>query len=278
MDKLYRVFTWMISAFSMLLLAGVLIALLRAASNAVLPFVFLGLLICSWILILKRDTLVEPRSASYVQSALVWASVLLELYAVFRWLGYKYGALLYFCGVRSFYLLAPVAVLTAVLLIVFRPFSKHSRGLWLGIAGIISGLFITWFVAGFFQADYAWRGKHLPVGYVMRSAAQRRFFPENAYDFEIEGTSVFLNSDVKWSCKVSGKDFEAFCKRNGYRFVLNRTDMAETVGRVPSRPWGTGKDWPEPWYYYDERYANGGGLTMRYLVPEQKLYGVYGNR
>ena len=77
---------------------------------------------------------------------------------------------------------------------------------------------------------------------------------------------------------MSKKDFETFCKRNGYRFVLNRTDAAATLGRVPSRPWGTGKDWPEPWYYYDERYGNGGGLTMRYLVREQKLDGVYGNR
>ena len=77
---------------------------------------------------------------------------------------------------------------------------------------------------------------------------------------------------------VYNTDFEAFCKRNGYRFVLNRTDAAATLGRVPSRPWGSGNNWPQPWYYYDARQSNGGGLTMRYLVPEQKLFGVYGNR
>ena len=44
-----------------------------------------------------------------------------------------------------------VCLIDLLLLIVFRPFSKHSRGLWLGITGIISGLIITWFVAGFFH-------------------------------------------------------------------------------------------------------------------------------
>ena len=36
--------------------------------------------------------------------------------------------------------------------------------------------------------------------------------------------------------------------------------------------------WKRPYYFYNNRHANGGGLTLRYSVPERKLYGSYSNR
>ena len=105
---------------------------------------------------------------------------------------------------------------------------------------------------------------------------QERFFPDGAYNFEIEGKSVFLTNYVEWSCNVSEEDFEKFRKKRGYNFVLNRTDVNEDSNVGPLHY--SDYDWQKPYYFYNNRHANGGGLTMRYSVPEKKLYGHYANR
>ena len=96
---------------------------------------------------------------------------------------------------------------------------------------------------------------------------QSRFFPDNAYNIEVRGKSVFVADSVEWNCNVSEKDFEKFRKKHSYNFVLNCTDINYSDD-----------NWQKPYYFYNNRHANGGGLTMRYSVPEQKLYGQYSNR
>ena len=57
---------------------------------------------------------------------------------------------------------------------------------------------------------------------------------------------------------------------------MNRTDINEDKEVGPLHHFND--DWQNPYYFYNNRHANGGGLTMRYSVPEQKLYGRYSNR
>jgi len=59
--------------------------------------------------------------------------------------------------------------------------------------------------------------------------------------------------------------------------VLNRTDVNEDKNMFPLVYHDSDK-WKRPYYFYNNRHANGGGLTLRYSVPERKLYGSYSNR
>ena len=189
-----------------------------------------------------------------------------------RWPVYLFGLNLLYPAVCLFLL-----TLIAVPCIMFRPFKRHKLGLLFGIAGIVAG-FLLWGLGTLFDdGDYRYRGERLPIGYPMPVTMRERFFPEGARDFKIEGESGFLYCHVKWSCTVSEKDFELFRRQNGYRVVLNRSDVNEDPAVDLSSEAGSG-DWKKPYYFYRNIHPNGGGLTLRYSVPERKLYGRWANR
>ena len=159
---------------------------------------------------------------------------------------------------------------------VFRPFKKHEKGNSFGITGIIVGVLLFFIFMLHNISNYDFSGDKLPIGYEMPSAMQERFFPDGAYNFEIKGKSMMFANSAEWSCNVSEKDFEKFRKKHGYNFVLNRTDVNEDKEIGPLSY--SDDDWQKPFYFYNNSHANGGGLTMRYSVPEKKLYGRYSNR
>lgn len=159
---------------------------------------------------------------------------------------------------------------------VFRPFKKHEKGSSFGITGILVGVLLFFISMLYNVSNYDFSGDKLPIGYEMPSAMQERFFPDGAYNFEIKGKSMMFANSAEWSCNVSEKDFEKFRKKHGYNFVLNRTDVNEDKEVGPLCHFDG--DWQKPYYFYNNRHANGGGLTMRYSVPEKKLYGHYCNR
>ena len=76
--------------------------------------------------------------------------------------------------------------------------------------------------------------------------------------------------------RFDGLDFEAFRQKTGYRFVLNRCDVNEDPSVGPF--FYSDRDWKKPYYFHSNIHPNGGGLVLRYSVPEQKLYGRYSNR
>jgi hypothetical protein len=160
--------------------------------------------------------------------------------------------------------------------IYFRPFKRHEKGSSFGITGTVVGvlLFFISMIHEFSYYDFI--GNKLPTGYDMPDSMQERFFPDGAYNFEIKGASGFLTNYAEWSCNVSEEDFEKFRKKRGYNFVLNRTDVNEDSNVGPLHL--SDDEWLKPYYFYNNRHRNGGGLTMRYSVPEQKLYGHYSNR
>ena len=279
MEIVYRIFTWIISGTAWLLLmlvfAPFVVITLDCWSWIILPLIYGGLLFYSWKRKIKKDTLSEPTCFSKKQSALIWIGILLILFSGLKLITFACNASKYVCGIKVDYYFAPI-LLVAAGMTVFRPFKRHEKGSSFGITGILIGVLLFFISMLYNVSNYDFTGDKLPIGYEMPSAMQERFFPDGAYNFEIKGKSMMFANSAEWSCNVSEKDFEKFRKKHGYNFVLNRTDINEDKEVGPLNY--SDDTWQKPYYFYNNRHANGGGLTMRYSVPEQKLYGRYANR
>ena len=279
MEIVYRIFTWIISGTAWLLLmlvfAPFVVITLDCWSWIILPLIYGGLLFYNWKRKIKKDTLSEPAGFSRKQSALIWSGIALIVFSALRLISFCVGKSCYFLGINVKYYFIPLFLIPAAA-IYFRPFKKHEKGSSFGITGILIGV-LLFFISMFYNvSNYDFTGDKLPIGYEMPSAMQERFFPDGAYNFEIKGKSMMFAISAEWSCNVSKEDFEKFRKKHGYNFVLNRTDVNEDKNSGPLHYSDYG--WPKPYYFYNNRHDNGGGLTMRYSVPEQKLYGHYANR
>ena len=279
MEITYRIFTWLISGTASLLLmlifAPFIIVLSPVGSWIILPLIYAGLLFYNWKHQIKKDTLSEPAGFSRKQSALIWSGIVLIIFSALRLISFWVGKSCYFLGINVKYYFIPLFLIPAAA-IYFRPFQKHEKGNSFGITGIIVGVLLFFISMLYNVSNYDFSGDKLPIGYEMPSAMQERFFPDGAYNFEIKGKSMMFANSAEWSCNVSEKDFEKFRKKHGYNFVLNRTDVNEDKEVGPLSY--SDDDWQKPFYFYNNRHANGGGLTMRYSVPEKKLYGRYSNR
>ena len=279
MEIVYRIFTWIISGTAWLLLmlvfAPFVVITLDCWSWIILPLIYGGLLFYSWKRKIKKDTLSETAGFSRKQSALIWSGIALIVFSALRLISFCVGKSCYFLGINVKYYFIPLFLIPAAA-IYFRPFKKHEKGDSFGITGILIGV-LLFFISIFNNvSNYDFTGDKLPIGYEMPSAMQERFFPDGAYNFEIKGKSMMFANSAEWSCNVSEKDFEKFRKKHGYNFVLNRTDINEDKEVGPLNY--SDDTWQKPYYFYNNLHANGGGLTMRYSVPEQKLYGRYSNR
>ena len=279
MEIVYRILTWIITGTAWLLLmlifAPFIVLTLDFWSWIILPLIYSGLLFYNWKRKIKKDTLSEPVGFSKKQSALIWSGIILIVFSALKLLFFCVGKTSYFCGINVKYFFIPLCLMAAAA-IYFRPFKKHEKGSSFGITGIIVGVLLFFISELHNVSDYDFTGNKLPIGYEMPHFMQERFFPDGAYNFEIKGKSGFLTNYAEWSCNVSEEDFEKFRKKRGYNFVLNRTDVNEDSNVGPLHY--SDYDWQKPYYFYNNRHANGGGLTMRYSVPEKKLYGHYANR
>ena len=279
MEIVYRIFTWIISGTAWLLLmlvfAPFVVIALDCWSWIILPLIYGGLLFYNWKRKIKKDILSEPAGFSRKQSALIWSGIALIVFSALRLFSFCVGKSCYFLGINVKYYFIPLFLIPAAA-IYFRPFKRHEKGSSFGITGILIGVLLFFISMIHEVTDYAFTGNKLPIGYEMPSAMQERFFPDGAYNFEIKGKSMMFANSAEWSCNVSEKDFEKFRKKHGYNFVLNRTDINEDKEVGPLNY--SDDTWQKPYYFYNNRHANGGGLTMRYSVPEQKLYGRYSNR
>lgn len=282
MNVLYRGFTWVAIAPAPLvaatLLTGGLSGALGLPDDARWPvavLAFFGLLGALGAWVARKDALVEPSGVSRGQSALLWAAALLAVYPVGRLIGGEWPSLLYCGGVRTAYLLLPPLFAVAAGTAFFRPFARHVHGTRIGVFGILGGLLLN-LVAASLGDNFAFHGERLPWGYVMDEEGRERFFPANATNYAIEGWAGFMNFHVAWSCRVDEAGFRAFARQNGYEFRLITTD-AEESALGPTGRFGDAK-LAKPFYDHANAYDNGGGLFMRYSVPEQKLYGWFANR
>lgn len=281
-EIVYRILTWFFMGTAFLLLMPIFsISCLWLPENLywlsfiLLPLFYIFLLYLGWKKRIRKDTIIEPVKKSRFQSVLIWMGFALIVWALAE-IGIFQCGINYFWGFNIDYFLLILLLTAAFLCGIFLPFKKHTKGMNFAADGIIAGVIINLLVLAFNPVNYDCQGEKLPIGYKMPLAMQERFFPDGAYKFEIQGKSAFLATFVEWNCKVSEKDFEKFRKKHGYNFVLNRTDVNEDSNVGPLHY--SDDDWQKPYYFYNNRHANGGGVTMRYSVPEQKLYGRYSNR
>ena len=281
-EIVYRILTWLFMGTAFLLLMPIFsIGCLWLPENLywlsfiLLPLFYIFLLYLGWKSRIRKDTIIEPVKKSRLQSVLIWIGFALIVWA-FAEIGISRCKINYFLRFDIDYFLLILLLATAILIGFFLPFKKHVKGMNFAADGIIAGVIINLLVWAFNPVNYNYHGEKLPKNYKMPSSMQARFFPDGAYNWEIKGESMFFANFAEWSCNVSEKDFEIFSKKHGYNFVLNRTDVNEDKEVSPS--WHFDDTWQKPYYFYNNRHANGGGLTMRYSVPEQKLYGRYSNR
>ena len=274
MEILYRIFTWLILAAMTLLVMPVflfVIGILRPAP-VLIPIVLLviySLLLYSGRNMVLHDALVEPPQHSRTRSLMIWLSMVIlittSMNVLFR------IRPVYLFGVNLFYPAAGLVLVVGLFCAFYRPFLLHKSGKLFGVLGLAASALLFLAVDNLAPFNYAFTGESLPVGYQMPVKMREHFFPEGARDFKIEGGSFFIGYHAEWTCTVSETDFERFRQTRRYLFVLNRTDVNEDKGMGP---WNYDDSrWPKPYYFHNDRHANGGGLTLRYSVPERKLYG-----
>ena len=280
MEILYYIFTGLFQAAGILLLMPVVLLLMFSLVKDPIIVGLVGavvyfLLIYSSIR-LTKDKKTEPERPSRFQSALIWLAIVLLVPAILNAVcSFEFlsgGVNIYPFGVHFVYLAAVFLVLIAAAAVVFRPFKHHKGGLAFSILGILVALLWTGAVAIFGARHYAYTGRSLPLGYEMPREMQRAIFPDGARVFEIKGGSFFIGYHAEWTCTVSEKDFERFRKERGYRFVLDRTDVNEDKNMGPLS-YHDSSQWKKPYYFHNNRRPSGGGLTLRYSVPDRKLYG-----
>ncbi len=280
MERVYRILTWGITgAECLLLMPFFFIGCMQIPdvrfACAALGLSYISLLYLGWKIRIRKDVVTEDVKTSRLYSFLLWTGFVLIVFTFLK-ISISCAGLNYFCGIRIDYPLFALLLAAAVFAGMRKPFRNHVKEKNFAWEGILLGiLFFGWFYCfGAHRYDYS--GKHLPAGYEMPMSMQKRFFPDGASDFEIKGASAFFAHSAEWSCHVPEKDFEKFRRKNGYHFVQNRTDVNEDKNMEPLNRSDAG--WRKPYYFYNNRHRNGGGLTMRYSVPEQKLYGHYSNR
>jgi lysylphosphatidylglycerol synthetase-like protein (DUF2156 family) len=277
MRILYRIFTWLILAAAILLVMPVFLIVIGAIGvptlgpvlSQVVLLVIYGLLIYSGRNTVLRDAPVEPQRHSRIQSLMIWLAVIIVITTLFN--GFFRTWPVYWLGVNLFYPVAGLLLPVGLFCAFYRPFLRHKSGIKFGVVGLLASTLLFLGVNAAAPYNYAFTGESLPTGYSMPFKMQEGFFPEAARDFQIKGGSFFIGYHAEWTCTVSEKDFERFRQTRRYRFVLNRTDVNEDKNMGP---WNYDDSrWPRPYYFHNDRHANGGGLTLRYSVPERKLYG-----
>ena len=275
MEIVYQIFTWLILAAAILLLMPVvcIIVGLLAPGPVIAPII---LLVIYFLLIyyasrttILHDPPVEPQRHSRVQSLMIWLSVIVLAAALMNGLFRCWPVYLF--GLNLFYPAAAILLVAGLFCAFYRPFLLHKSGKLFGVLGLAASALLFLAVDNLAPYNYAFTGESLPVGYQMPVKMREHFFPEGARDFKIEGGSFFIGYHAEWTCTVSEQDFERFRRDRRYRFVLDRTDVNEDKH---IDPWNyDDSHWPKPYYFHNDRHANGGGLTLRYSVPERKLYG-----
>ena len=86
------------------------------------------------------------------------------------------------------------------------------------------------------------------------------YIPDGASDIRLNGSSTACD----WSCRVSEKDFLKFKARSG-RIEFEKHEKPRDI-------FDKG---PFPYYVYENRRSNGGGITLRYDVKTGKMTGSY---
>ena len=213
-----------------------------------------GIFLGGYFLLIQNDLPSERNETSRLQSCTLWLcsaflTAFLSLVAAWYWESdlFLFG----FCAIP--------ASLTAGLVF---PFRKHAKGDFSGILGF-GAAFLIFFVGGLILGrtprDISYAGDHPEKIPFLSDYQKKQFFPPHAKDIRLTGTTMACD----WTCTVSERDFDEYRKRDRAPAFLKNA-------AVPGS-----EKWSKPYYFYNRRRGDGGGLTLRYSVPEQKFYGYY---
>ena len=203
--------------------------------------------------LLKTDTVMEDSPRSRLQSVGLW---LVPGFLA----GLVFFALAWYHERDVFLLGLPAALILAAAAGVVFPFKRHRNTPVFGCAGPVFAFLL--FCIGAVLIGRTGQ----PVDYTGDSPAEiphltsrqrENYFPAGASEIRVSGTTVAF----EWTCRLTEKDFLGYAKKG--RFSFRKVERSERFGVAA------------PYYEYSSRRPDGGGLTLRYSVPEKKFYGFY---
>lgn len=202
--------------------------------------------------LIRKDAQEGIVDFSRAQSAGLWLvpGFLLCLLSVFLWRH---------CGNSCFLAAIPVLIAAAFALGWFFPFRKHVNGPVFGCLGPLMALLIFGFGAVLIgrsgrQVDYT--GNRIADIPHLNDWQRKNYFPEGCTEIRVKGSTVFF----EWECRLSEQDFLRYKKNTPFNFRKCDQPLPGT---------------PVPYYEYERRASDGGGVKLRYSVPERKFYGSY---
>ena len=204
-----------------------------------------------------RHTLVFEETKSRGESFLLWETVAFLLFSLLFFAAYLTD--------RGWPVMVGAALpLLALIAALVFPFRRCRGGVWQAVRWI--GAIVAFQIFFFGGLICGRTGK--PVSYHGNDPADlprsvrwigRKYIPAGASDIELNGSSTAC----RWSCRVSEADFLKFKARCSFEFVkvTSPRDFMDTG--------------PFPYYFYENRHRDGGGITLRYEVENQQMTGFF---
>ena len=207
--------------------------------------------------LLKTDTVMEDAPRSRLQSVGLWLVPGFLLWLFFLALAWYYERDVFLLGLPA------VLILAAAAGIVF-PFRRHKNTPVFGCAGPVFAFLLCCvglMILGRTGRDVTYTGNDIAAIPHLFKWQKEHYFPAGARDIRVSGSTM----GFKWECRLSEKDFLDYAGKGWYSFRRVEKKGKDTFSREP-RP---------PYYEYVRRESDGGGLTLRYSVPEEKFRGFY---
>ena len=224
-------------------------------------FILFGVMLAGGIFLAwkcGRHKLVQEEKKSRGQSILLWETPAFLLFFLLLCISWK-TELDWPCLIGLG--LPPLALIIALIF----PFRHCPNGFWnavriLGFLSAFSVFFWGSLILGRCGKEVSYQGND-PARFP-RSVLWigKTYIPEGASDIKLEGSSAACT----WTCRVSEKDFLKFKARSG-RIEFKKHEKPRDI-------FDKG---PFPYYVYENRWSNGGGITLRYEVKTGKMTGSY---
>lgn len=205
----------------------------------------------------RRKQAVPPDSKSRLESFFLWETAALPsliLLVYVSWL----------TDYATFGFIGLLLPLVGLILAIVRPLTCRRTTFWEVIRKLGFVIAIHIFLIGSFIISHS--GKE--VFYQGDNPADipksvqwlaKTYIPKGATDIKLEGRSTHC----EWSCKVSKEDFQKFKDTFSHEF--------ETVEETRNY----NDEGPFPYFLYEYRQNNGGGITLTYHPSTQKMTGWY---
>lgn len=207
-----------------------------------------------WTLRLVRSASKEPpeRKPSRFQSLALWGIVSLLGMILSLYLGWVWESE----ALNLVFLVFPVIGLVLAL---WKPFREHRAELpvqLLACGGMFWALMLFGFILSRMGKPLEYQGDNAQEIPHLSNWQKTAYFPKNASNISVHGSTI----GFQWECTVPEADFLEFAKQWEFEKVTEPR---------------TGDSMQPPYYFYERRAGNGGGVTLQYSPAEQKMTGFY---